>query len=88
MIIVALDEDPALRMVGNLVASPDGPINEIDPATIRIGDPVRVVFQRVEGGVVRHMIYDPATKAIWFGTDNNTLGRAIVPPRTPVPQTP
>ncbi len=40
------------------------------------------------GGVVRHMIYDPATKAIWFGTDNNTLGRAIVPPRTPAPQTP
>jgi hypothetical protein len=27
------------------------------------------------------MIYDPATKSIWFGTDNNTLGRAIVPPR-------
>ncbi len=40
------------------------------------------------GGVVRHMIYDPTTKAIWFGTDNNTLGRAIVPPRTPAPQTP
>ena len=40
------------------------------------------------GGVVRHMFYDPRTKAIWFGTDNNTIGQAIVPPRTPAPQTP
>jgi uncharacterized OB-fold protein len=48
VITVALDEDPALRLVGNLVARPDGPINEIDPATIRIGEPVRVVFQQVE----------------------------------------
>ena len=48
VITVALDEDPALRLVGNLVARPDGPINEVDPATIRIGEPVRVVFQQVE----------------------------------------
>jgi uncharacterized protein len=48
VIVVALDEDPTLRMVGNLVDRPDGPINEVDPATIRIGEPVRVVFQRVE----------------------------------------
>jgi uncharacterized OB-fold protein len=45
VVVVALDEDPALRLVGNLVASPEGPINEIDPATIRIGMPVEVVFQ-------------------------------------------
>jgi hypothetical protein len=48
VVVVTLDEDPALRLVGNLVASPDGPINEVDPATIRIGEPVRVVFQKVE----------------------------------------
>ena len=48
VITVALAEDPALRLVGNLVAHPDGPINEVDPATIRIGTPVRVVFQPVE----------------------------------------
>lgn len=47
VITVALDEDPTLRLVGNLVASPNGPINEIDPSTIRIGEPVRVVFQQV-----------------------------------------
>jgi hypothetical protein len=43
-----LDDDTKLRLVGNLVARPDGPINEVDPATIRIGEPVRVVFQQVE----------------------------------------
>lgn len=46
-IIVALDDDPSIRFVGNLVATPDGAINEIDPTTIVIGEPVRVVFQTV-----------------------------------------
>lgn len=48
VIVVALEDDPALRLIGNLVASPEGAINEIEPASIRIGDAVRVVFQRVE----------------------------------------
>jgi uncharacterized protein len=48
VIVVALDDDPAIRFVGNLLASSEGAINEIDPATIRIGEPVRVVFQQVE----------------------------------------
>jgi len=48
VITVALDEDPRLRLVGNLVARPDGAINEVDPSTIRIGEPVRVVFQAVD----------------------------------------
>jgi uncharacterized OB-fold protein len=44
-IVVALDEHPEIRFVGNLVATPDGAINEIDPTTITIGEPVQVVFQ-------------------------------------------
>ena len=48
VVTVALAEDPRLRLVGNLVARPDGPINEVDPKTIRIGEPVRVVFQQVD----------------------------------------
>ncbi len=47
-IIVELEEDPAIRFVGNLVASADGEINEIDPATITIGEPVQVVFHQIE----------------------------------------
>ena len=52
VVVVALDEDPTLRLVGNLLASPDGAINDIDPATIRIGEPVRVVFQPAGEDVV------------------------------------
>jgi uncharacterized OB-fold protein len=48
VIVVALDEDPKIRMVGNLLANPDGPINEIDLTSIRIGEAVRVVFQSVD----------------------------------------
>jgi uncharacterized OB-fold protein len=46
VIVVELAEDAGIRMIGNLVTSPDGEINEVDSATIRIGTPVRVVFHR------------------------------------------
>ena len=48
VVTVTLAEDPSLRLVGNLVARDDGPINEVDPATIVIGSAVRVVFQQVD----------------------------------------
>jgi uncharacterized OB-fold protein len=48
VIVVELEEDPGLRLVGNLVESADGPINAVDPATIRIGERVRVVFSKIE----------------------------------------
>jgi uncharacterized OB-fold protein len=48
VIVVAIDEDPTIRFVGNLVTGPDGAINEIDPSGIRIGEPVRVCFARYE----------------------------------------
>jgi uncharacterized OB-fold protein len=44
VVVVTLDEDPTLRMVGNLVTSADGGIDEVDPTTIEIGAPVQVVF--------------------------------------------
>lgn len=46
VIAVSLDEDPAIRFVGNLVTGPDGALNSIDPDTIRIGEPVEVVYKR------------------------------------------
>ena len=33
------------------------------------------------GGTVRHMVFDAKTGMIWFGTDNNTIGRALVRPK-------
>jgi uncharacterized OB-fold protein len=47
VIVVALDEDPRVRLVGNLVPRAGGGIDEVDPATLRIGAPVRVVFERM-----------------------------------------
>lgn len=47
-VIVELEEDPSIRFAGNLVASADGQINEVDPETITIGEPVRVVFHQIE----------------------------------------
>ena len=31
------------------------------------------------GGTVRHMIFHAPTRTLWFGTDANTIGRALVP---------
>ena len=48
VILVELEDEPSIRFVGNLVASADGPLNGVDPASIRIGEPVRVVFTQIE----------------------------------------
>lgn len=48
VIVVELEEDPGIRFVGNLVEAADGRIDAIDPATIRIGEEVEVVFAAVE----------------------------------------
>jgi hypothetical protein len=47
VIVVALDEDPTVRIVGNLVSRAGAPINEIDPASIQIGEAVQAVFDAV-----------------------------------------
>lgn len=47
VIVVALDDAPNLRLVGNLLAEDGGSITAIDAATIRIGEPVRVTFRQV-----------------------------------------
>lgn len=47
VIVVAMEEDPTIRLVGNLVSNADGSIGEIDPHSIEIGEAVRVVFAPV-----------------------------------------
>ena len=51
VVLVALDEDPTLRLVGNLVTDADAPINSVDASTIQIGAPVQVVFAKVSDDV-------------------------------------
>jgi virginiamycin B lyase len=31
------------------------------------------------GGAVRHMVFNAPTREIWFGTDTNNIGRALIP---------
>jgi uncharacterized OB-fold protein len=51
VIVAALEEDPHLRMVGNLVAQPQGAINQIKPEQIRIGARIKAVFSEGPGGL-------------------------------------
>ena len=46
-IVVELEEDPTIRLIGNLVPEADAPINIIAYEDIAIGTPVQVVFERV-----------------------------------------
>jgi uncharacterized OB-fold protein len=48
VVLVELDEDPFVRLTGNLVSAAGDTPNIIDPATIVIGEPVRAVFHNVE----------------------------------------
>jgi uncharacterized OB-fold protein len=47
VVLVALEEDPRIRLVGNLLAREGGELGEVDAATIEIGARVRVVFDPV-----------------------------------------
>jgi uncharacterized protein len=48
VIVVELEDEPTIRFVGNLLTDSQGAINEIDPHSIEIGEPVQVVFKRYE----------------------------------------
>lgn len=48
-IIVELADAPRIRLVGNLVAAPDAPLNSVDPDRLRIGAKVQVAFTDVGG---------------------------------------
>jgi uncharacterized protein len=48
VVVVELDEEPTVRFVGNLLTRSEGAINEVDPSTIEIGEPVQIVFKRYE----------------------------------------
>jgi uncharacterized OB-fold protein len=47
VILVALLEDPTVRLTGNLIRREGAAINSVDPSELEIGAPVRVVFERV-----------------------------------------
>jgi uncharacterized protein len=50
VVVVALEEDATIRMVGNLLAMPGGAINQVPADRIRIGARVKAVFNDAGGG--------------------------------------
>ncbi|SEC22125.1 hypothetical protein SAMN05428945_2343 [Streptomyces sp. 2224.1] len=50
-IVVELADAPHIRLVGNLVADADAPLNSVDPARLRIGAPVKAAFHTAPGGM-------------------------------------
>ncbi|MFD9790471.1 Zn-ribbon domain-containing OB-fold protein [Streptomyces sp. NPDC059070] len=48
-VVVELVEDPLIRLVGNVVAEPDAPLDSVDPARLRIGARVQVAFTETGG---------------------------------------
>ncbi|WP_328944144.1 OB-fold domain-containing protein [Streptomyces sp. NBC_00250] len=51
-VLVELADAPRVRLVGNVVAAPDAPLNSVDPSRLRIGAPVKVAFAEIDGVTV------------------------------------
>jgi len=47
VVVVALDDEPTLRLTGNVVAKPGAAINSVDPSRLKIGAPMQVTFEKV-----------------------------------------
>jgi virginiamycin B lyase len=44
----------------------------------------QVAVGRPGPNVIRHMTFDRATRQLWFGTDQGSIGRLTIPPAPPV----
>lgn len=61
------------------------------PATLVGFDPAQKRFiaevpvGRAAPNTIRHMTFDPATRQIWFGTDQGAIGKISVPPVARIP---
>ncbi|MEU6882871.1 OB-fold domain-containing protein [Streptomyces sp. NPDC046712] len=51
-VVVELADAPRIRLVGNVVAAPDAPLDSVDPARLRIGAGVKVTFAEIDGVTV------------------------------------
>ncbi|MEV4916333.1 OB-fold domain-containing protein [Streptomyces tirandamycinicus] len=50
-VVVELADAPRIRLVGNVVAAADAPLDSVDPELLSVGAPVRVAFTAASGGV-------------------------------------
>ena len=44
VVVVELDDDPSIRLVGNVVDGADDALDAVDPLSVQIGDRLEVVF--------------------------------------------
>jgi uncharacterized OB-fold protein len=51
VVVVELEEDPSIRFIGNVVADPDGRLDDVHPSTLEIGQPVEVCFAAPVDGI-------------------------------------
>jgi hypothetical protein len=51
VILVTLDEDPTIRLIGNLVDQVGDKINAVDPNSIELDKPVQVVFEEINDDI-------------------------------------
>jgi hypothetical protein len=51
IVIVALEEEPRLRIAGNVLTAPGAAINSVDVATLKIDQRVKVSFEKVADDV-------------------------------------
>ncbi|MBT2470219.1 OB-fold domain-containing protein [Streptomyces sp. ISL-66] len=58
VILVELADAPHIRLVGSLVTSADAPLDSVDPARLRIGARVQVVFTETGGVVVPRWVLE------------------------------
>ncbi|WSQ09934.1 OB-fold domain-containing protein [Streptomyces sp. NBC_01231] len=49
VVVVELTDAPRIRLVGNLVGAAGDPLDSLDPQGVRIGQRVRVAFDRATG---------------------------------------
>ncbi|MFF2571558.1 Zn-ribbon domain-containing OB-fold protein [Streptomyces sp. NPDC101191] len=59
-VLVELADAPRIRLAGNVVATPDAPLNSVDPARLRIGAAVRVAFTEIDGVTVPRWLLERA----------------------------
>ncbi|MGW7332352.1 Zn-ribbon domain-containing OB-fold protein [Streptomyces sp. NPDC054840] len=58
VILVELADAPHIRLAGNLVTSADAPLDSVDPARLRIGARVHVVFTETGGMAVPRWVLE------------------------------
>ncbi|MGI8663683.1 MAG: Zn-ribbon domain-containing OB-fold protein [Acidimicrobiales bacterium] len=52
VVVVSLDDDPAIRLVGNVVSGAGARLDSVDPSELKIGAAVQVVFSQAADDVV------------------------------------